>query len=223
MSQVERTVDRCRRLIELADEVIASYKSPPPNMFSAGWVDAESFRRWRSSSLAFLEDLLGPTHSYLTEFKAATKGGAYGKTPTREGKGVLLAVLEDLSAGYLTSVSRLIRAEVFTDFLEMAEHLHENGYHHAAVSLSGAVLEDGLREIASAAGVKVNRRDDLASLSSKLLQAGTVDPLRRKELGVWTDLRNAADHGDWDQVTADRTGEMIRGVISFLSAEFSKP
>lgn len=134
-----------------------------------------------------------------------------------------MAVLEDLSAGYLTSVSRLIRAEVFTDFLEMAEHLHENGYHHAAVSLSGAVLEDGLREIASAAGVKVNRRDDLASLSSKLLQAGTVDPLRRKELGVWTDLRNAADHGDWDQVTADRTGEMIRGVISFLSAEFSKP
>lgn len=223
MSQADRTVARCRRLIELADEVIASYKSPPPNVFSAGWVDAETFRRWRSSSLAFLEDLLGPTHNYVAEFKAATEKGAHGKTPTLEGKGVLGAILEDLEAGYLTSVRSLIRAELFTDFLDMAEHLHENGYHHAAVSLTGAVLEDGLRQIAYTATVKVNRRDDLAALSSKLLQAGTIDPLRRKELGVWTDLRNAADHGDWDQVTDARTGDMIRGVTSFLAAEMPKP
>jgi len=223
MSNADQIADRCRRLIDLADEVLASHKPPPTGVISAGQVDWETFRRWRSSSLAFLEDVLGARHSYVAEFKEGTEHGPHGRGPTKQGRGVLVAVLDDIEAGYLTSIRRLIRAEVFTDFLDMADHLHENGYHHAAVSLTGAVLEDGLRQLADAAGVKANRRDDLAALNSKLLQAGAIDPLRRKELGVWTDLRNASDHGDWDQVTEGRAGDMIRGVTSFLAAEMPKP
>jgi len=121
----------------------------------------------------------------------------------------------------LTSIRRLIRAEVFTDFLDMADHLHENGYHHAAVSIAGAVLEDGLRQLAGTAGLKP--ASDLSGLSSQLLQAEAIDPLSRKELQVWTDLRNAADHGDWDKVTEDRTADMLRGVTRFLAEEMPKP
>jgi hypothetical protein len=168
MSETERQEERCLRLIALADEVISTYEAPAANVFAAGWVDAEKFRQWRSGSLTFLEDLLGDS-TYLAEFRVATEGGSSsGTTPVREGKGVLVAVFEDLQAGFLTSVRRLIRAEVFTDFLDMAEHLHESGYHHAAVSLTGAVLEDGLRQIAEAASVKANRRDDLSGLNSNV-------------------------------------------------------
>jgi hypothetical protein len=228
MAETDRQAERCRGLIQLADEVLATYQVPLSGggvaYIGPGYVDAEKFRRWRSSSLAFLEDLVGPDHVYAAEFRTSTEHSpTVGRGSTEQGKGVLLAVLDDLEAGYLTSIRRLIRAEVFTDLLDMAEHLHDAGYHHAAVSIAGAVLEDGLRQIAESAGVKANRRDDLAALNSKLHQAKAYDNLVRKEVGVWTDLRNAADHGEWDKVDDARTGEMIRGVTRFLAAELPKP
>ena len=42
--------------------------------------------------------------------------------------GALRALRRDYDAGYLFKVQSLVRAEVFADFLEMAEHLLEQGY-----------------------------------------------------------------------------------------------
>lgn len=211
-------VARCRRLIELADQVVASHQPAPPGVISPGSPDTELFRQWRPAALSFLIDVLGENHPYTREFERATDQGLWGRGPSLGGRGVLVAVLEDLEAGHLASVRQLIRAEVFTDFLEMAEHLHDNGYHHAAVSLTGAVLEDALRQIAEAASVKTNLRDDLAALNSKLVQAGAYSSIEAKRVALWTDLRNAADHGEWDKIDETSAGEMIRGVIGFLPA-----
>ena len=41
---------------------------------------------------------------------------------------VLGAVLEDVESGYLETVRELAVAEVFSDFLEQADHLFRNGY-----------------------------------------------------------------------------------------------
>ena len=114
-------------------ELLGTYKPPPPNVFAAGWVDAEMFRKWRSASVAFLEDLVGEGHTDV------------GKAPIQEGRGVLAAVLDDIEASYLTSVRRLIRGEVFTDFLDMAEYLHDNGYgyDHVAVSWLARSVKTG--------------------------------------------------------------------------------
>ena len=46
----------------------------------------------------------------------------------------------------IEDVRRLLQAEVFADFLEMAEHLLDNGYKDPAAVLQGAVLEDSLKK-----------------------------------------------------------------------------
>jgi len=66
------------------------------------------------------------------------------------GQGILAAALRDVEHGYLQSVQRLVVADVFTDFLDMALHLLDNGYKDPAATLIGGVLEDGLRRIAAA-------------------------------------------------------------------------
>ena len=43
-------------------------------------------------------------------------------------KGVLDGLYQDLKAGYLKSFSELIHAEIFSDYIEMAEYLLEEGY-----------------------------------------------------------------------------------------------
>ena len=66
------------------------------------------------------------------------------------GFGVLEAAQSDLESGMMGRLDTLVAADIFTDFLEMATHLIENGYKDPAASLTGAVLEGGLRKIAVA-------------------------------------------------------------------------
>ena len=51
--------------------------------------------------------------------------------------GALRALRRDYDAGYLSSVQSLVRAEVFADFLEMAEHLLKQGYKDPCAVLVG--------------------------------------------------------------------------------------
>jgi len=82
------------------------------------------------------------------------------------GLGILRSIREDAANGQLlTNIAGLISAEVFNDFLEMAEHLLDAGYVPPAASLIGAVLEDGLRRIADAHDVAHVKGDGLAILN----------------------------------------------------------
>lgn len=135
----------------------------------------------------------------------------------KTGQGILRAVREDVEGGYLTDIRTLISAEVFTDFLEMAEHLHDNGYKDPAASLTGAVLEDGLRKIADANIVKLKAREDLSSLNSKLVSADVYNNLMRKKIQVWIDVRNNADHGHFGEYDTNDVTDMISGVERFLA------
>jgi hypothetical protein len=107
---------------------------------------------------------------------------------------------------------------VFGDFLEMSEHLLTEGYKDPAASLTGAVLEDGLRRIARNNHIAVTDRDDLTSLRDKCVQNKIFNNLVRQQITAWTTLRNSADHGKFDEYTPQQVGSMISDVRSFLVA-----
>ena len=133
------------------------------------------------------------------------------------GIGILKAVCEDLEDGFVTDVRTLVSAEVFTDFLAMAGHLVERGYKDPAASLCGAVLEQGLRRLATNSDVKVRERDDLSTLNQNLAAKGVYTRLVQKRLAVWTDVRNAADHGKFSEYSKADVADMHQGVSSFLA------
>jgi hypothetical protein len=133
------------------------------------------------------------------------------------GIGVLKALKEDLQKGFLTNIRDLIVAEVFTDFLDMAEHLLENGYKDAAASLIGAVLENGLRKIAEKHNVTVKKDDNINSLNTKLADKGIYNRLIQKQIQAWKDIRDAAAHGKFNEYNADQVKFMLEGVRKFLA------
>ena len=108
-------------------------------------------------------------------------------------------------------------AEVFSDFLEQAEHLLEHGYSAPAASLSGAVLENGMRSLAERNGIPVKPRDDLSALNSKLAANNVYSRLRQKQVAVWIDVRNSADHGRFDEFGETDVADLAKGVRSFLT------
>src|SRR5690349_19091114 len=93
-------------------------------------VSFEGFAAWRTQSLAMLTSLLGREHVYVVEFAREVEKNEVQQRDA--GLGILSAVLADLEAGYLDDLRGLIAAEVFSDFLDMAKHLVDEGYHVAA-------------------------------------------------------------------------------------------
>lgn len=215
MHATQHFKDRIARLIAKGAAVRETHSPNPPGVIGFPTLSAGAFAEWRTQSLSLLTNLLGSKHTYVASFEKEVDGG-YVST-VEVGIGILNAVREDLEDGFLTDVHTLVSAEVFTDFLTMAGHLVDSGYKDPAASLCGAVLERGLRQLATNKGVKVRERDDLNALNQKLAAKGVYTRLVQKQLAVWTDIRNAADHGKFSDYSKTEVADMHQGVSSFLA------
>jgi hypothetical protein len=175
------------------------------------------FYGWRSQAISALTSILGPASTYTVEFEKRVNQNS--KSNIDAGIAILSALHSDIENGYLRQTANIISAEVFSDFLEMARHLLDEGYKDPAASLTGAVLEDGLRRIARNNDITVTDRDDLNSLRDKCAGKKLFNNLVRQQITAWTTLRNSADHGKFDEYTSQQVGSMISDMRSFLAIQ----
>lgn len=221
MTLERRAAERLAAMLEKADALLKTYTSPPDNFIGfEGWVDSDLFAEWRTQSLVLLSQCLGADHGYTRSFKERTEKPSVPSS-VKSGMGVLRAASEDLANGYLFDTRSLIEAEVFSDFLEIAQHLVDSGYKDPAASLAGAVLEDGLRRVGSAASVPFKKSDGLDALNTALAKAGAYNRLVQSKVDTWRHVRNAADHGNFAEYGADDVRDMIAGVRDLLATHLT--
>jgi hypothetical protein len=182
------------------------------------WVEDQAFREWRAQSLAFLRATLPDNHTYVQEFIAVTDVPLDSRHPedthVQSGRGVLLAVRDDLEHGHLAGLRALVSAEIFTEFIEMAEHLESEGYYHAAASVAGAVLEDALRRTLVERGQRAT--GNLESMNQVAFDTGTYGRAVFLQVKVWIAVRNEADHGNWEVVDREAVKSMIQSIPTFM-------
>lgn len=133
--------------------------------------------------------------------------------------GVLDALRADYAAGYMQTVEELIHADVFADFLDMANELHGKGYKDPAAVIAGSVLEEHLRKLATTHGVTIEstgkpRKAD--TINADLVKVGAYNKLVQKQVTAWLGLRNNAAHGKYDQYDAGQVAALIRDVRDFM-------
>jgi len=134
--------------------------------------------------------------------------------------GALRALRRDYDSGYLATVQNLVRAEVFVDFLEMAEHLMQQGYKDPAAVLIGSVLEEHLRTLCAARGIPcqvAGKPKKADSMNAELAVAAVYNKLDQKNVTAWLDLRNKAAHGHYGQYTAEQVSTTLVGVQEFMA------
>jgi hypothetical protein len=133
--------------------------------------------------------------------------------------GVLSALRADYQAGYLRAVEELIHADVFTDFLEMAEELLKKKYKDASAVIVGSVLEEHLRKLATKTGIAVlvaGKPKKADTLNADLVKSGVYNKLEQKQVTAWLGLRNDAAHGHYDEYDVTLVKHMLDGVQNFL-------
>jgi hypothetical protein len=210
----EQILSRIEQLIEKGQRVLATHTPNPPGVIGFPTLNAGAFAEWKSGAESFIANLVGKEHVYSKNFEKVKDGY---QNHVEAGVGILRAVREDVAGGYLSKVKTLVAAEVFTDFLEMAEHLLEAAYKDAAASLMGAVLEDGLRRVCERHEIAVKAKDDITSLNGKLADTDVYNRLMQKRVQVWSEIRNKADHAQFSEYTLSNVKEMLEGVRQLLT------
>jgi|SRR5579863_9888879 len=171
---------------------------------------------------AAIERLAPPGSSYAKSAKAhdPIRGGNVG-IALAPLVGILKALRTDYRAGNMQSVVELVHADIFADFLEMADHLLQQGYKDAAGVIIGSVLEEHLRKLSIKNGITVAKRDGepkkAEALNSELASAIVYSKLDQKSVTAWLDLRNKAAHGKYTEYTTEQVALTLQGVRDFTS------
>jgi hypothetical protein len=125
--------------------------------------------------------------------------------------------------GYFQSIQELVHAELFDDFLEMAEHLLENNYKDAAAIMVGSVLESHIKKMCIKSGLPIttsvkgkNVITKADVLNADLVKNGTYNKLQQKQITAWFGLRNEAAHGNYQAYKKEEVDLMLKGVRQFI-------
>jgi hypothetical protein len=139
--------------------------------------------------------------------------------------GILKALRDDYATGSMQSLEELIHGDLFSDFLDMAEHLLEQGYKDAAAVMAGSVLEEHLRKLCTKNGIdttfKTPQQDTkpkkLDTMNADLTKNKVYNQSDQKLVTAWAAVRNSAAHGKYNEYTPEKVDLMIRGVRNFVS------
>ncbi len=216
MKQTELISQRFDELLKLGNEILATRRSPPPYVVGDDRVDFDKSQEWATSSSQFLGSLFGPDSEYYQRFQKAFKYPGY-YSDTAQGLAVLRAAWNDYSKGYLIEARSLIRAEVFDDILEQAQHLSDEGYHQPAAVLAGCVLEDSLRKMCERNGITIASKPRLDGMNAELAKKGVYNTLVQKRITWLADIRNRAAHGQWSEFSSTDVENMLRQVRDFVT------
>lgn len=214
----KRFSDRINQLIQLADETLGTTKHPGGMGYP--YVSGELFNELRTSSLSFIKNLYGDKHPYFSDFKERVQ--IPRPAQTEYSRGILRAIKNEIEGGWMITMKGIISAEIFSDFIEMSDHLLKEGYKDPASVMIGSVLEEHLRQLCvkneiPTEDTKTNRPKKADLLNSDLGNAAVYNKLDQKNVTAWLDLRNKAAHGRYGEYNQQQVEFMLRAVTEFIT------
>jgi hypothetical protein len=221
--KLEDLLKRADELVVQADHVISTRSEHRDNeYFFRHHVSKPEFTAFRAAALSFVTQTFGETHTYTKELDRTLSDTS--RSTVDAGKKILIAARAELAGGWFVTVRRLVSAEIFTDFLKMAEYLYAENFIHPAAVMTGSVLEEHLRQLAErhsidtalpdAKGKLVPKKAD--TLNADLARLGVYNKLDQKNVTAWLDLRNKAAHGQYGEYSKEQVRNMLSAVSEFV-------
>jgi hypothetical protein len=190
---------------------------------SSSYVDRGEYSGFHSLCLSFIGSLFGDEHVYYKNFVYEVNNSH--DYNIESGIGILKSIKFEIENDWLKSFRQLLAAEFYADFLQMAEHLLDEGYKDAAAVMIGSVLEEHLRKLCANYSIEVDqvkngnpvpKKADL--LNSELTKAQVYNSLEQKNVTAWLGIRNSAAHGKYGEYAPEQVRLMYQGVLNFVNS-----
>lgn len=180
--------------------------------------------RFVSWAEAVIHRVAGRPSAYVDQSDRVFKQGGYTGYLARSLAGIVQSLRSDVAAGYLRSQRELLSAALFADFIEMAQHLLNEGYKDAAAVIAGSSLEAHLRQLCEKNGISCDVSIGGSStpkkadrLNADLTAAEAYSKLDQKNVTAWLDLRNKAAHGRYTEYESPQVSLLIAGIRDFIT------
>ena len=161
----QKTINKLDQLISDANPFIAKAQAAEMSLTSKLALRQGEYSSYTSSALHFLSLIIQKGSPYIQEYtKHAT---TYNTRCVLNGIDILNRIKQDVKDGWLLDIKGLISAEIFSDFLDMAEHLLVENYKDPAAVVIGSVLEEHLRNLCIKNGVAITTLDSKGKTVSK--------------------------------------------------------
>jgi hypothetical protein len=205
------------------NELTACFEPRPRRQVSGPeWVDDGKMKEFRTASLSFMQRVYSEKHPHFQEFfKTADRGDPRA---VECGLGILRAIRGEIAGDWLFTVRSLVTAEVFTDYMDMAEYLLELNYKDPAAVVAGSTLEEHLRQLCRKNGIPITQQKSGKAvpltgepLNIDLAKAGVYNSVEQKLITGWLGIRNSAAHGKYEEYSADQVRGMITGIPEFMA------
>lgn len=194
---------------------------------SLGGEDLAEVAMWVTRLGQLIRKLYGEQSQYFEAFQRAVSVEGFYNLHSNyyehftQAYGVAKAIQHDINSGLLADFKNLVRAEVFSSFLEMGEHLLGGGYKDAAAVVIGSVLEDGLRKLSESAGLPLQSDSGkplaMDALNAQLAKVEVYSKLVQKQITSWAHVRNKAAHGEYSEYNKEQVQMMLLFTQSFSS------
>lgn len=170
---------------------------------------------------------LAPSHSmYARKLEAVARQQIIGLPDhvavkkALQYRAILRALKYDLERGATRTLEEALRADLFSDQLEIASYFLDEGFLAPAAVTAGVVLEEQLRKLGEKHGVPTRSAKGRATTAEGLnesLKGLVYDLGDQKLVTAWLDLRNSGAHPrPKTKLTPDRVSNMIEGVRDFI-------
>jgi hypothetical protein len=217
--KIKQFNERVIHLIILSGQILTTKESRSKSL-SISRVNEELFFQFRTSSLSFISNLYGEEHPFYKDF--INNVVSLDPSDTEKGRGILKSIKDEIDNGWLNSLKGIVSAEIFSNFLEMADHLLKEKYKDPAAVMIGSVLEEHLRQLCIKNSIAVSdsksgKLKKTQLLNSDLTNQGVYNVLDQKSVTAWLDLRNKAAHGNYLEYSQTQVEQMLNGVTEFIA------
>jgi hypothetical protein len=186
---------------------------------------ATEFYEAANLAMSVLHDTVGGSHPLYGTLDDALKKSDWSRAVA-----AARGVIKLYEQGALKSPRLQIAHEIEGDLLDVAQRqgaaaetdsVQKQTRLAIAAFLAGAALEDALRRLCDARGLAYDTAHTTISKLQSLLyqpskQIEVITTSENKQITVWGDTRNKADHGKFNEITFTEVVTMIPDVRAFI-------
>ena len=173
----------------------------------------------KTRAIAAIERAAGRGSVYFEQAQATLNGKGHDWDHLAALIGIVDSVKIDFQSGYIRGIEELIHADVFSDFLEMAEYLLSNGYKDASAIIAGSTLEAHIKQLCAKFNIDTlisGKPKKADTLNAELAKIFAYSKLDQKNVTAWLGLRNKAAHANYSEYNDQQVSLFINS-ISFIS------
>lgn len=212
-------LDQLNQSLDLYDSTLRMGKVDPDT-------DERNYAHNSTSMIGAIYRASGPDSIYMKQ----ANGFLADKYISNAGKlayvaGVVMSLRDDITNGYLDSARELIHGDLFSDFLEMAQYLLDEGYKDAAAVIGGGVLETHLHQLCIKNSISLDYIDNNGQtkpkkadrLNADLAGNNVYSKGNQKSVTAWLDTRNEAAHAQYSSYTKEEVALFLQGIRDFIT------